>query len=696
MKQGIITIFLTVFSVLYAWGDAVGTWKVYPSYSDITDIQPAGKQIFVLASNSLYSYNINDGSLQTYSKNDVLNSSNIQNIAWVGAARKLIITYSDYTIDILTLNGDVEYISALADKQTTDDKTINSVYVSGQYAYLSTGFGIVKINAKDATVADTYNLGFKVDYCYISSGYLYAASESKGLMRCALTANLLNRNEWTEAGNYTKQEKEKYVFDSTNKCYWGADAEGRLTKYQKLEDGSYEAASLGVMPDGPACNSFWRLYKHDGKLFGTAGLMAAGMYIENPGIVNIYDPSSDTWSKLEEPSSDLSSIPYKMVNCMTFDPKDNSHFWVGGYSGLYEYRNYKCVNAYNYTNSTLVPIYNTSTTGSIICSMTYDPSGNLWVMNGWCDTPVQCLKANGEWKSYPMDGYNFDNLNTIDYQGIYYSNTNKSMWWIHSYHRDGRIFRMTDEGNIKAISQLQYNYGDNESAKTFSPTNIYDIEEDHLGNIWFATTDGPVFLMKDSISANSYILAKHKVPRGDGKADLLLDGIALHSIAIDAANQKWMGTKDNGVYLIGADNNTQIHHFTKDDSPLISNTVLDILIDEQDGTVYFATDKGLCSFKGDITADNLNMSDETVWAYPNPMTPDFTGDITIRGLEPGSQIIITTTSGHKVAEGVCSGGSYLWNGCDLNGKKVASGVYMVNVATRDGNEGVVTKIAIVR
>ena len=106
MKQYLLILF-SIFSFPYVWGDAIGTWKVYPSYSDVSDIVPTGKEVFVLASKSLYSYNVNDGSLRTYSNNDVLNGCNIQNIAWVNAVKKLVITYSDYTIDLLSLNGDV-------------------------------------------------------------------------------------------------------------------------------------------------------------------------------------------------------------------------------------------------------------------------------------------------------------------------------------------------------------------------------------------------------------------------------------------------------------------------------------------------------------------------------------------------------------------------------------------------------------
>ena len=195
MKQYLLIILFSIFSFPYVWGEAIGTWKVYPSYSDVSDIVPTGKEVFVLASNNLYSYNVYDGSLRTYSNNDLLNGCNIQNIAWMNVAKKLIITYSDYTIDLLSLNGNVENISSLAEKQTTEDKTVNSIYVDGQYAYLATGFGIVKVNGKDATIADSYNLGCKVNYCYISGNYLYAASETKGMMKCILTANLLNKNE---------------------------------------------------------------------------------------------------------------------------------------------------------------------------------------------------------------------------------------------------------------------------------------------------------------------------------------------------------------------------------------------------------------------------------------------------------------------------------------------------------------------
>lgn len=207
-----------------------------------------------------------------------------------------------------------------------------------------------------------------------------------------------------------------------------------------------------------------------------------------------------------------------------------------------------------------------------------------------------------------------------------------------------------------------------------------------------------MILTRSDISEGRYTFTQHKVPRNDGTnyADYLLDGVSVRCIAIDEANRKWMGTESNGVFLISDDNNTQEAHFTTDNSPLLANHVYDITIDSQTGRVYFATEKGICSYQSDVTSSNADMNEDNVSVYPNPVTPDHTGDIMITGLAMKSSVKITTSNGALVSEGVSSGGTYTWNGCDLSGRRVASGVYMVLVAKEDGSKGVVAKVAVVR
>lgn len=64
-------------------------------------------------------------------------------------------------------------------------------------------------------------------------------------------------------------------------------------------------------------------------------------------------------------------------------------------------------------------------------------------------------------------------------------------------------------------------------------------------------------------------------------------------------------------------------------------------------------------------------------------------------MENGATVKIVTSNGVLVNEGTASNGQYKWYGLDLNGKRVASGVYMVEIATSEGDKGVVCKIAIV-
>ena len=209
---------------------------------------------------------------------------------------------------------------------------------------------------------------------------------------------------------------------------------------------------------------------------------------------------------------------------------------------------------------------------------------------------------------------------------------------------------------------------------------------------------GLLLLEKSEIENNGNVFTQVKVPRNDGtnNADYLLANVDISSIAIDGGNRKWIGTLNNGVYLISADNMTQIHHFTTSNSKLLSNAVLSIAINPTSGEVFFATDKGLCSYVSDATAPNTEMTTDNVRAYPNPVEPGYSGPITISGLSLDADVKILTTNGVVVNQGRSNGGTYVWDGCDQKGRRVASGIYMVATATSKGEKGTVCKIAIVR
>ena len=165
-------------------------------------------------------------------------------------------------------------------------------------------------------------------------------------------------------------------------------------------------------------------------------------------------------------------------------------------------------------------------------------------------------------------------------------------------------------------------------------------------------------------------------------------------MAIDGANRKWFATNGNGVYLVSSNNIEELYHFTAENSPLLSNAIESISINDVTGEVFFGTDQGLCSCRADATEAQEEMTEASVYAYPNPVRPDYTGPIHVTGLTYNADVKITTSNGTLVKEGRSNGGLFTWDGCDKQGKRVASGIYMVETATQDGKKGVVCKIAI--
>ena len=133
----------------------------------------------------------------------------------------------------------------------------------------------------------------------------------------------------------------------------------------------------------------------------------------------------------------------------------------------------------------------------------------------------------------------------------------------------------------------------------------------------------------------------------------------------------------------------------EDNSYLLSNTVYSTAINQKNGKVYFLTNKGLCSYQSDATEPTEEMTEDNVFAYPNPVTPDYTGLITITGLTYDADVKITSSNGALIAQGRSNGGMFTWDGNDRQGKRVASGIYMVITATSEGNKGIVCKIAII-
>ena len=671
IKRYFLSLILFFSLVVAALAGGVGTWKNYLAYSDVQWVEEGNNKLYVLASNSLYTYNKNDQSIKTYDKVNGLSDTDIRFIAWNKTARRLVILYSNNNIDLLDDRGNVTNVPDYYLKTTMADKTVNGIDMSGAYCYLSTGFGLVKLNVAKAEISDSYNLSFPVNYSYIEGGYIYAASQSNGLYRAALSANLLDRNNWASIGTYVERPR--------------------------TADATLLAQAKTLNPGGPKYNGFTYIQYLNNRLYTVPGLFKSGYVDSNtPGSVQILHDGE--WANYQENLSLKTGYDYLDNNVLAVDPRNANHVFVGGRTGLYEFLDGQLKAYYNKDNSLLQgAMYKGRELGNnyvLINGLRFDNKGDLWILNSQASREnLLRLSADGQMTSFSKPALMKDGVGGSVLTSMVFDNRN-NLWFCND-HWDYPALFCYQPTTDKLLSFTRF-VNEDGSNLDLVPHSVMPLSN---GDVWVTTTIGPLLLSRSAIdNPETAIFTQVKVPRNDGTnlADYLLSGIDVTCMAIDGGGRKWFGTKANGVYLISADNMTQVKHITSSNSPLLSDNILSIAINNTTGEVFFGTDKGLCSYMSDATTPSDRPSGDNTYAYPNPVKPGYTGPITIVGLSMNADVKIVTTNGVLVAEGTSNGGSFIWDGKDKSGKPVASGVYMVESADEDGNNGVVCKVAIVR
>ena len=654
----------------------IGTWRAFMSYYEPQQIVKAGSNtLFVRASNSLYSYHLNDHSITTYDKVNTLSDTYISYIAWSQQAKRLIIVYQNGNIDLMDLQENVTNISSLYTKTLTESKTVNNVYIHQQYAYLCMPFGVIKVNMERAEISETYMLNQNIQAVVIDNTSMYARNDQGTVYSALLSTNLIDKSNWNATDTYP-------AF-TTDTADWDA----------------YIDIVKTLKPDGPYYNQFYESKIVNGKLYTTGGAFRSGQIaLNNPGIIQEYD--FDTWTIYPTNINEITGFNYMDINCVDIDPTDNSRVMAAGRCGLYEFKNGVLENFYYKENSPLRPVTSSSTGKyltddyTLVHGIKFDNDGNLWVLNSQANN-VNLLEftKSGQWISHYKNELCYKDNTSMSTMRCLLFDSQGLLWFINTHFNSPCII-CYDKTTDKVLIYSSFTNQDGTNYENCYP---YDIQEDYQGNIWIATNQGPFYIKKEEKGQSNATLYQEKVPRNDGTnfADYLLSGIHTNGIAIDGGGRKWFATIGNGVFLVSADNMTQLQHFTAENSPLLSNNVQYISINHSSGEVFFLTDKGLCSYIADATVASDDMQKDNVYAYPNPVEPGYTGLITVVGLSFDADVKILTSSGRLVAQGRSNGGTFTWDGCDQQGKRVASGVYMVAAATSDGNKGIVCKLAII-
>lgn len=476
-------------------------------------------------------------------------------------------------------------------------------------------------------------------------------------------------------------------FDAYAQTYWFAFLDQGVARYN-LKDDTYDT----YLPDGPISNTAYRIRIYGDKLFVVPGGYLAVCY-DRPGEVMVYEQNH--WRNYPQSYfKERIGIDTYEYSDAAADPLDPSHFYVASWGyGLLEFRDNEFYKRYNQHNSPIAAVIEKEEKYTWVDALMMDAQGNLWMYNNVPDG-VKILTPQGAWFSLRNAATN--DLNRV--KDMLISNKNPNIKFVACVRSAAGIGIFDDKGTLSNQADdraaLQTTFVDQDGNK-LTPENIFSMVQDNNGALWVGTKSGLLTFPNPETLFTSNRCTRIKIPRNDGTnlADYLLNDEAINALAVDGANRKWIGTASSGLYLMSADGVETLAHFTAENSPLLSNTILSIAINDNTGEVFIGTDGGLVSYQSDAAEAKTDFSE--VYAYPNPVRADFEGVITIAGLMENSTVKITDAAGNLLCTTYSNGGIAIWDGKDGFAKRACTGVYYALCNSADGAQYAVVKILLV-
>lgn len=733
-------------------------WNGYFSYSTVKDISQSATKVYGASVNAYFNRNVTTNEIQKVTTIEGLSGQTITQIYHSNVYNKTIIGHEDGLLTVINdATGAMMDVVDILNKPSIPPnmKKINHFMEYDQKLYIATDFGICVFNLATLQFGDTYFIGpngnnISILQTTVYNQKIYAVAATYGLLKADLNnPNLIDFNQWTmdAPGNWVFGESigDKVVMQNTSGALYSPET-GFLTQLSgvandaRFIDGSLvvtmankvvildnalnittqvEDTILGVYnfqcatkindkiyigtkndgmiavpinnantfksisPNGPERNRIFALSSYKDGFWVSYG--------DYNATYNPYPLDSYGISKFNASTGLFTNIPYsnlfnaKSITKPLVNPNNFTQVYFGSsYSGVLKVENDVPNIIYNAANSSLLKIIGQVPDDVRASALTFDKEGNLWATNALTSNGLHVLRTNGQWQGYSLPCLGDNQLSasygriTVDKNGTKWiaSNFFGVIAFNEKYNKCSIITQGVGEGNLPNVDARS-------------------VAVDTKNKLWIGTSRGlrvlsnvDSFLSQNNLESNSIIILE------DNLAQELLFDQFISDIVVDGSNNKWIATFDAGVFYISPDGQKTYHIFTKENSPLPSNTVIDIEINEETGEVFFATDGGLVSYKGIPTKGKEDF--ENVVIYPNPVRPEFNGNVIITGLMDKATVKITDIEGNLVFEKIAEGGTIEWDTRIFGKKKVASGVYMVLLSSEDGMLTKIKKVMVVR
>jgi ligand-binding sensor domain-containing protein len=662
----------------------------------------------------------------------------------------LLYCATDFGILVLNLDKS-EVVSTYYIGDNASDLVVNQLASDGTYLYAATAEGVLRasLSASDIHVYTAWDL-FSPDITTYSSVVVFGEKVMAVEGETGTTATLL---QLTEAGattvtsvtNFQSMEcdaEQLWIIGKSSVLKYDED----LSKILTINNPSINEVSLtanfsdlvaddsnvwlsdrtnGILywtdgawqqflPQGPVSNYANYIAFYNNNLWVTpGGINSAWDNLYRWAAVSVL--TSTGWQQLTRTNTSELDGSFDMMS-VAFSPSDPSMIYANSWgSGVFEIEmsdgDASITNHFFTPENGLVNITGDSRNYVRVATSVVDDNNVLWMTNSEVENSIVAyFPGTDEWQRYSYGAIsNSQGLTSLINtswgdkwlsirrgisSGLFVWNDNDTPEdQTDDYYKSAVSTAVDDDP--RNLGQFLLIDGDGEEVTD----NVYAIAEDLDGEIWLGTDEGILvnyqpysLLTDDSTPTFSHITIARD--DGSGLADYLLGEETVTSIAVDPGNRKWLGTSGSGVYLVSEDGTEQLNVFNTTNSPLPSDYINAITIDENTGEVFFATSEGIVSYQGDATEGEDSFSE--MYVYPNPVRPDFEGNITITGLMTDTNVKITDTAGRLVYETTSVGGQAFWDGYNFWGQKVKTGIYLIFVSSSDGSYADVTKVAVVQ